>query len=73
MFSLKRIFAVKVISFLIEYLWLLQFLLNNSVNVIIILNRYTQPMHQSRNNPHILQEISINILTKMADIIGSLH
>ena len=30
-------------------------------------------MHQSENNPHISQEISTNILTKMADITGSLH
>ena len=28
-------------------------------------------MHQSKNNLHILQEISINILTKMADITES--
>ena len=30
-------------------------------------------MHQSKNNPHILQEISTNILTKMPDITGSPH
>ena len=30
-------------------------------------------MHQSKNNPHILQEISTNILTKMSDITGSPH
>ena len=28
-------------------------------------------MHQSKNNSHILQEISTNILTKMSDITGS--
>ena len=28
-------------------------------------------MHQNKNNPHILQEISTNILTKMSDITGS--
>ena len=30
-------------------------------------------MHQSMNNPHILQEISTNILTKMSAITGSPH
>ena len=30
-------------------------------------------MHQSKNNPHVLQEISTNILTKMSDITGSPH
>ena len=30
-------------------------------------------MYQSKNNPHILQEISTNILTKMSDITGSPH
>ena len=30
-------------------------------------------MHQSKNNPHILQEISTNIFTKMSDITGSPH
>ena len=28
-------------------------------------------MYQSKNNPHILQEISTNILSKMSDITGS--
>ena len=30
-------------------------------------------MHQNKNDPHILQEISTNILTKMSDITGSPH
>ena len=30
-------------------------------------------MHQNKNNPHILQEISTNILTKMSDITGNPH
>ena len=47
--------------------------MNISVNVILGTKKVHLTYHQSKNNPHILQEISTNILTKMSDTTGSPH